>query len=141
MRRLTDENFAIENGKALCKPCWISSLSRECCLCQRAVLIQNLVQFAGCWHEKCFRCQQCHVRLEWRTPVVCGKVLYCQRCISGLKTQCAVCGAAISGEIQTFEGRVFHLECFTCSVCNKPIVDDKFQFDGKLTCAECLRIG
>jgi hypothetical protein len=140
-RELTPEIFAAEQDRAVCRSCWLTALTMECRRCHGPVLKHDLVHFRGEWHERCLTCEQCDVSLLYQRPGVVGTSMFCRRCFDCVETHCAICRMLITGEKQKFQGRIFHLTCFTCSICKRPIADRSCEFSaGNLRCRECLII-
>ena len=137
--RLNQDNFACEQGTAVCRKCWTRAMTRQCDACQEPILAKDFVQFHGHWHKKCFKCQVCKTSLSYVRPEVHNGTLICERCETGIATHCGVCGRVIIGDKEEAHGRVFHHECFTCSVCRRAIGTDECEFTrGELHCANCL---
>ncbi|XP_056132732.1 LIM homeobox transcription factor 1-alpha [Lampris incognitus] len=111
-----------------------------CAGCHRLIRDQFLLRLnSDLWHEECVRCAACGDALRTRC-FLRERRLYCRadyiRLFAG---RCRGCREAISpAELVMRAGSaVFHLRCFTCSVCSCPLqTGDRCVFrDGQLVCA------
>ncbi|XP_034035551.1 LIM homeobox transcription factor 1-alpha [Thalassophryne amazonica] len=98
------------------------SLGRAvCCGCQRAITDRFLLRVTdGLWHEECVRCAACGDALR-STCFLRDRKLYCKRDYTDLfAVHCGSCAEAISPAelVMRVGATVFHLRCFTCSVCS-----------------------
>uniref|UniRef100_A0A3P8UFC8 LIM homeobox transcription factor 1, alpha n=1 Tax=Amphiprion percula TaxID=161767 RepID=A0A3P8UFC8_AMPPE len=74
----------------------------------------------GLWHEECVRCAACGDALR-NSCFLRDRKLYCKRDYAALfAVRCGGCSEAVSpAELVMRAGAaVFHLRCFTCSVCS-----------------------
>lgn len=78
------------------------------------------------WHIQCLRCNECQLQLD--SELTCyskdGKI-YCKEDYFKRFSvkRCARCYLAISSNemVMRAKGLVFHLVCFTCTVCSRPL--------------------
>ncbi|KAI9094932.1 hypothetical protein DFS34DRAFT_230252 [Phlyctochytrium arcticum] len=116
-----------------------------CCGCAGAVDEEqadggNLINFSGSiYHIQCFKCSSCSTPIDYERNVVLlsedNKAL-CVNC----SYKCKVCGLAIVDEaISTGEDN-YHMSCFRCQNCSRPIEDLTFtQLGDTLLCVDCHR--
>ncbi|KAJ7986660.1 hypothetical protein DPEC_G00342190 [Dallia pectoralis] len=126
-----------------------------CAGCHRLICDRYLFRVnTGLWHEQCIRCAACCDPLKY-TCFLRDQKLYCKRdyvkcllflCLSVSSSlfavRCRGCVKPISpAELVMHAGTaVFHLACFSCSVCACRLqTGDCFVFrDGRLLCARDL---
>ncbi|XP_077390023.1 LIM homeobox transcription factor 1-alpha isoform X2 [Festucalex cinctus] len=111
-----------------------------CAGCRRPIADKFLLRVAdGLRHEACARCSACGDALR-DSCFVREQRLYCKRDYSELfSVRCEGCAEVISPtELVLRAGpAVFHLRCFTCSVCSAPLRtgDRCVVREGRLVCA------
>uniref|UniRef100_A0A3P9HTP3 LIM homeobox transcription factor 1-alpha-like n=1 Tax=Oryzias latipes TaxID=8090 RepID=A0A3P9HTP3_ORYLA len=111
-----------------------------CVGCQRRITDRFLLRVAdGLWHERCVRCAACGDALR-NSCFLRERKLYCKRDYSSLfAVHCGGCAEAISPSelVMRAGAAVFHLSCFTCSVCSHHLKtgDRCILKDGRLLCA------
>lgn len=137
-KELNENNFAFEQGKALCKPCWYDHANFICVRCKKPILPNERISCGGMYHMKCFTCNNCHESQVNSNPEIVGDTIICQRCFSCLKDRCSVCFEVIKRDKVEKHGRSFHSKCFHCCKCQKELhaVDSAFKH-GKLYCSKC----
>lgn len=82
--------------------------------------------FGKVWHKECFKCAECGDRVfsfakfydngEGRPK--------CAVCFKKIAPSCGACTKTIDGEFREGFGNSYHIACFKCSGCNKPITGD-----------------
>ncbi|CAJ1060427.1 LIM homeobox transcription factor 1-alpha [Xyrichtys novacula] len=91
-----------------------------CAGCHRLILDRFLLRVSdGLWHEECVRCAACGDALT-NSCFLRDHKLYCKRDYADLfAVRCGGCMEAISPTelVMRAGAAVFHLRCFTCSVC------------------------
>ncbi|KAM9849215.1 LIM homeobox transcription factor 1-alpha [Aulostomus maculatus] len=111
-----------------------------CSGCHRLIRDRFLLRVTdGLWHEECVRCAACGEALR-NSCFLRDRKLYCKRDYAALfAVRCGGCTEAISpAELVMRAGlSVFHLQCFTCSVCSCRLQtgDHCVLRDGQLLCA------
>ncbi|XP_039984767.1 LIM homeobox transcription factor 1-alpha [Xiphias gladius] len=111
-----------------------------CSGCQRLIRDRFLLRVTdGLWHEGCVRCVACGDALK-TSCFLRDRKLYCKRDYADLfAVHCGGCAEAISpAELVMRAGAtVFHLRCFTCSVCSCRLQtgDRCVLREGRLLCA------
>ena len=139
-KKVTQEDFAYEQGEILCKECWFSLANFVCIECGEVILPSERISYNGFRHAKCFKCHNCGVNLIKSDPKYIGDMLLCKRCFSGIKTHCCMCMEQVTSneKVERF-GRVFHPKCYRCTCCKKPLHNIEAQFKrGKVLCIDCL---
>ncbi|KAM3876156.1 LIM homeobox transcription factor 1-alpha [Diretmus argenteus] len=111
-----------------------------CAGCHRPIRDRFLLRVTdGLWHEECVRCAACGDALR-DSCFLRDRKLYCKRDYADLfAVRCGGCAEAISpAELVMRAGAaVFHLRCFTCSVCSCRLQtgDCCVLREGQLLCA------
>ncbi|KAJ0065088.1 hypothetical protein NL108_005573, partial [Boleophthalmus pectinirostris] len=92
-----------------------------CAGCHRAITDRYLLRVTdGLWHERCVRCTACGDTLT-HSCFLRDRKLYCKKDYALLfAVRCGGCSEPLSSsELVMHAGSsVFHLHCFTCSVCS-----------------------
>uniref|UniRef100_A0A3B4ZZ92 LIM homeobox transcription factor 1-alpha-like n=1 Tax=Stegastes partitus TaxID=144197 RepID=A0A3B4ZZ92_9TELE len=111
-----------------------------CAGCHRPIRDRFLLRVTdGLWHEECVRCAACGDALR-NSCFLRDRKLYCKRDYADLfAVRCGGCSEAISpAELVMRAGAaVFHLRCFTCSVCSCRLQTGErcVLREGRLLCA------
>uniref|UniRef100_A0A3B4TYC7 LIM homeobox transcription factor 1, alpha n=1 Tax=Seriola dumerili TaxID=41447 RepID=A0A3B4TYC7_SERDU len=111
-----------------------------CAGCHRLISDRFLLRVTdGLWHEGCVRCAACGDALK-NSCFLRDRKLYCKRDYADLfAVRCGGCAEAVSpAELVMRAGAaVFHLRCFTCSVCSCRLQtgDRCVLREGQLLCA------
>ncbi|XP_048196876.1 LIM/homeobox protein Lhx5 [Perognathus longimembris pacificus] len=96
----------------------------HCAGCERPILDRFLLNVLDrAWHIKCVQCCECKTNLSEKCFSREGK-LYCKNdFFRRFGTKCAGCAQGISPSdlVRKARSKVFHLNCFTCLVCNKQL--------------------
>ncbi|XP_072325668.1 LIM/homeobox protein Lhx1-like isoform X2 [Scyliorhinus torazame] len=96
----------------------------HCAGCERPILDRFLLNVLDrAWHVKCVQCCECKCNLTEKCFSREGK-LYCKNdFFRRFGTKCAGCyqGISPSDLVRRARSKVFHLNCFTCMICNKQL--------------------
>ncbi|XP_055514111.1 LIM/homeobox protein Lhx1-like isoform X2 [Leucoraja erinacea] len=96
----------------------------HCAGCERPILDRFLLNVLDrAWHVKCVQCCECKCNLTEKCFSREGK-LYCKNdFFRRFGTKCAGCyqGISPSDLVRRARNKVFHLNCFTCMICNKQL--------------------
>ncbi|XP_051966340.1 LIM/homeobox protein Lhx1-like [Xyrauchen texanus] len=96
----------------------------HCAGCERPILDRFLLNVLDrAWHIKCVQCCECKCNLTEKCFSREGK-LYCKNdFFRRFGTKCAGCAQGISPNdlVRRARSKVFHLNCFTCMMCNKQL--------------------
>ncbi|NXP71338.1 LHX1 protein, partial [Ramphastos sulfuratus] len=114
----------------------------HCAGCKRPILDRFLLNVLDrAWHVKCVQCCECKCNLTEKCFSREDK-LYCKndffRCFG---TKCAGCAQGISPSdlVRRARSKVFHLNCFTCMMCNKQLSTGEELYiidENKFVCKE-----
>ncbi|KAM3868534.1 LIM/homeobox protein Lhx1-like [Diretmus argenteus] len=110
----------------------------QCAGCERPILDRFLLKVLDRhWHIKCVQCCECKCNLTEKCFSREGR-LYCKNdFFRRFGTKCGGCAQGISPNdlVRRAKSRVFHLNCFTCVMCNKQLstgeelyILDEFKF-------------
>lgn len=133
------------SGEPVCTNCGQNSNVPKCSKCAQ-ILDQDSIPYGELfYHRNCFRCDRCDASLLRSKTVYpgkdnkglkcesCSKDFYAPRCEKCLKT---IQTNSPSAKAQNME---FHMECFNCFKCKKPLTGKKFIWAGhNLICQNCL---
>ncbi|XP_049581844.1 LIM/homeobox protein Lhx1 isoform X1 [Syngnathus scovelli] len=96
----------------------------HCAGCARPILDRFLLNVLDqAWHVKCVQCCECKCNLTEKCFSRDGR-LYCKKDFFGrFGTKCGGCSQGISPNdlVRRARNKVFHLNCFTCMMCNKQL--------------------
>ncbi|KAG7481083.1 hypothetical protein MATL_G00063020 [Megalops atlanticus] len=114
----------------------------HCAGCERPILDRFLLNVLDrAWHVKCVQCCECKCNLTEKCFSRDGK-LYCKNdFFRRFGTKCAGClqGISPSDLVRKARNKVFHLNCFTCMVCNKQLSTGEELYiidENKFVCKE-----
>ncbi|GCC32185.1 LIM/homeobox protein Lhx5 [Chiloscyllium punctatum] len=114
----------------------------HCAGCERPILDRFLLNVLDrAWHIKCVQCCECKCNLTEKCFSREGK-LYCKNdFFRRFGTKCAGCcqGISPSDLVRKARNKVFHLNCFTCMVCNKQLSTGEELYiidENKFVCKE-----
>lgn len=96
----------------------------NCAGCERPINDQYLYNVLDrAWHQSCIQCSDCKTSLNDKCFSRDGK-LYCKDdFFRRYGPRCAGCHTGIcpSDLVRRARDKVYHLNCFTCYICRKPI--------------------
>ncbi|KAJ8414057.1 hypothetical protein AAFF_G00066550 [Aldrovandia affinis] len=114
----------------------------HCAGCERPILDRFLLNVLDrAWHAKCVQCCECKCNLTEKCFSRDGK-LYCKNdFFRRFGTKCAGClqGISPSDLVRKARNKVFHLNCFTCMVCNRQLSTGEELYiidENKFVCKE-----
>ncbi|XP_041863583.1 LIM/homeobox protein Lhx1-like [Melanotaenia boesemani] len=110
----------------------------QCTSCEKPILDRFLLKVLDRpWHIKCVQCCECKCSLTEKCFSRDGR-LYCKNdFFRRFGTKCGGCSQGIlpSDLVRRAKSKVFHLNCFTCMMCNKQLstgeelyILDEFKF-------------
>ncbi|XP_040193761.1 LIM/homeobox protein Lhx1 isoform X2 [Rana temporaria] len=114
----------------------------HCAGCERPILDRFLLNVLDrAWHVKCVQCCECKCNLTEKCFSRESK-LYCKNdFFRRFGTKCAGCSQGISPSdlVRRARSKVFHLNCFTCMMCNKQLSTGEELYiidENKFVCKE-----
>ena len=132
-----DVDVDSEGPVVRCHECHVELTCPRCFSCTKYINGEEAVSAAGnAFHLRCFGCASCGKALEERS--VDGKKVvryfqnegqvYCEEDFKRLwSSKCAGCSFEIEEKAFNALGRLWHLECFCCAECSKPLAPAKIR--------------
>lgn len=114
----------------------------RCAGCEKPIVERFILKVLdSCWHSSCLSCCECGDRLADKCFVRADQVFCKEDFFRRFGSKCAGCSAGISPDqvVRRAQDFVFHLDCFSCILCNRQLnTGDEFYLteDGKLVCKE-----
>ncbi|XP_042579113.1 PDZ and LIM domain protein 5-like isoform X7 [Cyprinus carpio] len=107
-----------------------------CAHCDMIIRGPFLMAMGKSWHPEEFTCAHCRVSLSELGFVEEQGSVYCQHCYEEFfAPTCARCQYKILGEVINALKQTWHVYCFLCASCQKPIRNDTFHLeDGEPFC-------
>lgn len=134
-KTLADVGFVRNNKRSLCKECHekekIRLLGKNVCFNCRTVVEENdYLKFKGeVFHAFHFNCKTCGIELN-SVAREKDKELYCLRCYDKLGIPiCAACRTPVEEKVVHALGKMWHIEHFVCSQCEKPFFGNRHYED------------
>ncbi|KAL3267936.1 hypothetical protein HHI36_007073 [Cryptolaemus montrouzieri] len=107
-----------------------------CAGCKRPLDKKYIKALGKVWHLEHFKCAKCSKTLSTQTFFERNGLAYCKNDYLNLFChKCSKCDEYITQEIVKAIGKFWHVSCFTCTTCNKPIQPPYFfEKEGKPYC-------
>ncbi|CAN9504267.1 unnamed protein product [Ophioblennius macclurei] len=107
-----------------------------CNKCNNVIRGPFLVAMGKSWHPEEFNCDHCHSSLAEHGFVEEKDRVYCERCYEQFfAPTCARCNQKILGEVMNALKQTWHVSCFVCVACQRPITGNMFHMeDGQPYC-------
>ncbi|VDK32083.1 unnamed protein product [Taenia asiatica] len=129
-------------GKVFCPNCYYSKFGERCGGCRKPITDAYITALEQPWHEDCFKCKDCGLKLTGRSFYAENGYLYCeQHHRRNLGMVCAACQEPISGNrcINALGNR-YHPQHFVCTYCLRQLSTGTFKERlGKPYCDSCFR--
>ena len=136
-----EEEYVTHEGQVVCLPCFDDILAGHCEVCKEKIGAgeHQLSCDDHHWHENCFKCSSCEIKLDSEDFLMHENKVFCSECYSNnFGEQCDRCKQVIKGKLITANKKHFHLECFVCADCAESLTGRKFyKRDSSLYCAPC----
>ncbi|KAL5606059.1 hypothetical protein BROUX41_006167 [Berkeleyomyces rouxiae] len=93
-------------------------------------------RLTGRYHKACFTCTTCTMPFTSGEFYVYSDRPYCERHYHKLNgSLCGRCGRGIEGQYLEDERTTkYHVNCFRCADCSRPLTDGYFEVDGRTYC-------
>jgi len=140
---LTGYRYILRDEKPFCIKCYESLFANSCEDCKTPIGTdsKDLSYKDKHWHERCFKCCDCHVSLVDHPFAFKNERLYCADCHdNNFAARCDGCGGLFKAGMKKFEykGKQWHEQCFCCKVCLQPIGSKSFiPRDQEVVCVPC----
>ncbi|XP_055962607.1 PDZ and LIM domain protein 5 isoform X6 [Sorex fumeus] len=107
-----------------------------CAHCDQVIRGPFLVALGKSWHPEEFNCAHCKNTMAYIGFVEEKGALYCELCYEKFfAPECARCQRKILGEVINALKQTWHVSCFVCVSCGKPIRNNVFHLeDGEPYC-------
>ncbi|XP_040093770.1 PDZ and LIM domain protein 5 isoform X7 [Oryx dammah] len=107
-----------------------------CAHCNQAIRGPFLVALGKSWHPEEFNCAHCKNTMAYIGFVEEQGALYCELCYEKFfAPECGRCQRKILGEVINALKQTWHVSCFVCVACGKPIRNNVFHLeDGEPYC-------
>ncbi|XP_023556353.1 PDZ and LIM domain protein 5 isoform X2 [Octodon degus] len=107
-----------------------------CAHCNQVIRGPFLVALGKSWHPEEFNCAHCKNTMAYIGFVEEKGALYCELCYEKfLAPECGRCQRKILGEVINALKQTWHVSCFVCVACGKPIRNNVFHLeDGEPYC-------
>lgn len=95
-------------------------------------------RLTGKYHKPCFVCTTCSEPFTSAEFYVLGDKPYCEQHYHKLNgSLCGTCNRGIEGHYVEDEASTkYHVNCFSCLDCGRPLTDGYFEVDGKAYCEQ-----
>lgn len=107
-----------------------------CAHCNQVIRGPFLVALGKSWHPEEFNCAHCKNTMAYIGFVEEQGALYCELCYEKFfAPECGRCQRKILGEVISALKQTWHVSCFVCVACGKPIRNNVFHLeDGEPYC-------
>lgn len=107
-----------------------------CAHCNQVIRGPFLVALGKSWHPEEFNCAHCKNTMAYIGFVEEKGALYCELCYEKFfAPECVRCQRKILGEVINALKQTWHVSCFVCVACGKPIRNNVFHLeDGEPYC-------
>uniref|UniRef100_K9IMJ2 Putative adaptor protein enigma n=1 Tax=Desmodus rotundus TaxID=9430 RepID=K9IMJ2_DESRO len=107
-----------------------------CAHCNQVIRGPFLVALGKSWHPEEFNCAHCKSTMAYIGFVEEKGALYCELCYEKFfAPECGRCQRKILGEVINALKQTWHVSCFVCVACGKPIRNNVFHLeDGEPYC-------
>ncbi|KAJ3131092.1 hypothetical protein HK101_004822, partial [Irineochytrium annulatum] len=136
-------NFFEHKDVVYCAQDYARLVAPKCKGCEKAIQGETIVALEGAWHKRCFVCTGCTRPFTDRSFYVLDNMPYCRldyhRANNSL---CGSCSEPIEGpcaEVVEIDKR-FHPYCWCCGLCNEPLTDVYYSYDGAVYCEDDIRV-
>uniref|UniRef100_A0A8D2Q2Z5 PDZ and LIM domain 5 n=1 Tax=Varanus komodoensis TaxID=61221 RepID=A0A8D2Q2Z5_VARKO len=123
---LTDENTLVQRAEHI--PA--GKRTPMCAQCNQVIRGPFLVALGKSWHPEEFNCAHCKTSMAYIGFVEEKGALYCEGCYEKFfAPECARCQRKILGEVINALKQTWHVSCFVCVACHKPIRNNVFHLE------------
>ncbi|XP_058047961.1 PDZ and LIM domain protein 5 isoform X3 [Ahaetulla prasina] len=101
-----------------------------CAQCNQVIRGPFLVALGKSWHPEEFNCAHCKTSMAYIGFVEEKGAFYCEGCYEKFfAPECARCQRKILGEVINALKQTWHVSCFVCVACHKPIRNNIFHLE------------
>ncbi|WBW73243.1 RhoGAP for Rho1, Rga1 [Schizosaccharomyces osmophilus] len=137
------EQLSLKRSETLSPPRHVRKPStRTCGACDQTIASQYVRALGNVFHLECFKCYDCGTMVASKffpinAPSPSGQVPLCETdYFRRLDLLCANCGMALRGYYITALNKKYHIEHFTCTLCNTIFGpnDSYYEHEGEVYC-------
>ncbi|XP_048364970.1 PDZ and LIM domain protein 5 isoform X2 [Sphaerodactylus townsendi] len=123
---LTDEDSLVQRAEHI--PA--GKRTPMCAHCNQVIRGPFLVALGKSWHPEEFNCAHCKTSMAYIGFVEEKGMFYCEGCYEKFfAPECARCQRKILGEVINALKQTWHVSCFVCVSCRKPIRNNVFHLE------------
>ncbi|XP_066487686.1 PDZ and LIM domain protein 5 isoform X1 [Tiliqua scincoides] len=123
---LTDEDSLVQRAEHI--PA--GKRTPMCAHCNQVIRGPFLVALGKSWHPEEFNCAHCKTSMAYIGFVEEKGALYCEGCYEKFfAPECSRCQRKILGEVINALKQTWHVSCFVCVACHKPIRNNVFHLE------------
>ncbi|KAJ6655418.1 hypothetical protein lerEdw1_005415 [Lerista edwardsae] len=123
---LTDEDTLVQRAEHI--PA--GKRTPMCAHCNQVIRGPFLVALGKSWHPEEFNCAHCKTSMAYIGFVEEKGALYCEGCYEKFfAPECSRCQRKILGEVINALKQTWHVSCFVCVACHKPIRNNVFHLE------------
>ncbi|XP_058271395.1 PDZ and LIM domain protein 7 isoform X6 [Hemibagrus wyckioides] len=101
-----------------------------CAACNKIIRGRYVVALGRSWHPEEFTCCQCRAMLDEGGFFEEKGSVYCTKCYDNrYAPNCSKCKKIITGEIMHALKMTYHVQCFVCAACKRPIRNQAFYME------------
>jgi len=104
-----------------------------CEKCRKDIIEKSMLIGDKTFHDDCFTCDYCSVKLNERYYQLNDKY-YCEQDKDKDIPSCSLCETLITGDYVIINDNKIHASCFVCGVCGEKIEGKFYQESGKFLC-------
>ena len=126
-------------GKLYCLEDYAKLLRNTCASCHKPIQGRSITALGRVWHPEHFVCFVCHEPFAGSNFYEAEGKPYCElHFTQQFGTPCAKCNKPVVNNACHFLDKVYHLEHFVCTGCDKPLKKgDITEWESKPMCMSC----
>eukprot|EP00160_Parvularia_atlantis_P011434 Unigene2234_Nuclearia_a/m.6947 Unigene2234_Nuclearia_a/g.6947 ORF Unigene2234_Nuclearia_a/g.6947 Unigene2234_Nuclearia_a/m.6947 type:complete len:239 (-) Unigene2234_Nuclearia_a:107-823(-) len=114
-------SFLMVDGDLLCRGDYLLRAGMRCALCSNEIADEYVMIGGSKYHSTCLKCKECGQELAGREYTAVNDDMYC-----ATHFDCHVCGKRLTSQIVAALNHRYHVECFACFSCHKPLIGQTF---------------
>jgi len=136
----TGGNCKEHDGKNYCYACFDKLVKSVCAGCGKPIIGRSITALMRSWHPECLKCSVCgETFVQGKYFEHDGKA-YCEFHYFKLFGKiCPRCQKVVDDEGIVALGQTWHVACFTCHGCSKPLKGDVYDYESKPLCKSCFK--